>query len=52
MPRYRKIEYRPNRDLIRVAADEAGTPAGTGFLIVTGGALLFWLFVLLLFSGF
>lgn len=51
MSHYRKVEYR-HPELATVAPDEHGTPAGAGFLVVTGGALLFWLFVLLLFSGF
>lgn len=51
MSHYHKIDYR-HLETVTVAHDESGPPAGAGFLIVTGGALLFWLFVLLLFSGF
>jgi hypothetical protein len=52
MPRYRQIDAGPNRELIAIPQDEDGMPAGAGFLIVMGGSLLFWLFVLLMFSGF
>lgn len=51
MSHYRKVQYRQHRESVTVAQDEHGAPAGAGFLIVAGGALLFWLFVLLLFSG-
>lgn len=49
MSSYHKIASADDRDLI--ALDDA-LPAGSGFLMVVCGSLLFWLFVLLLFSAF
>lgn len=48
MPSYHEIASADDRDLI--AMDDA-LPAGSGFLMIVCGSLLFWLFVLLLFSA-
>ncbi len=49
MSSYHEIASANDRDMI--AIDDA-LPAGSGFLMVVCGSLLFWLFVLLLFSAF
>ncbi len=52
MPSYREIAAADDRELIGVDQMDDAMPAGAGFLMVVCGSLLFWLFVLILFSAF
>ena len=52
MSSYREIASADDRELIGVDPMDDAMPAGSGFLMVVCGSLLFWLFVLLLFSAF
>lgn len=52
MPSYREIAAADDRELIGVDPMDDAMPAGSGFLIVVCGSLVFWLSVLLLFSAF
>ncbi len=52
MPSYHEISHGDDRELIAIDAMDDAMPAGSGFLLVVCGSLLFWLFVLLLFSAF
>ena len=52
MSSYHEIASADERELIGVDPMDDAMPAGSGFLMVVCGSLLFWLFVLLLFSAF
>jgi hypothetical protein len=52
MSSYREITSADDRELIGVDPMDDAMPAGSGFLMVVCGSLLFWLFILLLFSAF